>query len=169
VKLYIMRHGPAEDHAASGRDEDRALTPSGRERVRSVARVLVAHDEPPLWIVSSPLVRALQTAEIVAAATKLGDRGGSVEASRELAPGGDGVELVKALLKDEKKRVMFVGHEPDLSGLVSLLVGEPMPVPMDKAMVVGLTTKSSGTALRFVLDAKALAFTIDHRAPQEKG
>jgi phosphohistidine phosphatase len=166
VKLYIMRHGPAEDHASSGRDEDRALTPPGRERVRSVARVLVTADEPPLWIVSSPLVRALQTAEIVAAATKLADHGGNVEARRELAPGGNGGELVRALLKDEKKRVMLVGHEPDLSSLVAFLVGEPMPVPMEKAMVVGLSAKSAGTALRFVLDPKALGFSIDLRAPR---
>jgi phosphohistidine phosphatase len=163
VKLYVMRHGPAEDQSASGRDDDRALTPSGRERVRSVARSLVALDEAPAWVVSSPLVRALQTAEIVAAATKLADRAGTVEARRELAPGGDAVELVKSLLAMEKKRCLVVGHEPDLSALIATLVGEPLLVPMDKAMVVGLSVKAEAAALRFVLDAKALALSIDLR------
>ncbi len=158
-----MRHGPAEDHAASGRDEDRALTSSGRDRVRSVALVLVDAGEAPVWIVSSPLVRALQTAEIVAAVTKLPSRGGTVDARRELAPGGDGAALVRSLHREGKKRLLIVGHEPDLSSLIMRLVGEPSPVPMEKAMIVGLSAKSGATALRFVLDPKALEFTIDLR------
>ncbi|MBN9165380.1 MAG: histidine phosphatase family protein, partial [Myxococcales bacterium] len=74
MKLYVMRHGPAEDNAPTGRDEDRALTPAGRERTRAVARALLAADEAPLTIIASPLVRALQTAEIVAAVTDLEKR-----------------------------------------------------------------------------------------------
>ena len=160
-----MRHGPAEDQAASGRDEDRALTPSGRERVRSVAKTLLLLEEAPLWVVSSPLVRALQTAEIVAAATKLADRDGSVETRRDMAPGGDAAGLAKGLLAAEKKRCLVVGHEPDLSELIAALVGEPLMVPMDKAMVVGLTLKPGSAALRFVLDPRALALSIDLRSP----
>jgi phosphohistidine phosphatase len=162
VKLYIMRHGPAEDRSSTGRDEDRTLTPSGRERVRDVARTLVALDEAPLHVVSSPLVRALQTAEIVAAATKLAN---PVAVSRELAPGGQGIELAKDLLGTERRRVMLVGHEPDLSLLAGLLVGEPIPVPLEKAMVLGLSSKPFATALRFVLDPKRLDLSIDLRAP----
>jgi phosphohistidine phosphatase len=164
VKLYVMRHGPAEDRSASGEDDDRALTPSGRDRVRDAAYVLVHEDEAPFLIVSSPLVRALQTAEIVATATKLSARGGSLEVRRELAPGGEGVALVRSLFRDEKKRCLIVGHEPDLSALVTQLVGEPSPLPMDKAMVVGLSVKAADASLRFVLDPRALAFTIDLRA-----
>jgi phosphohistidine phosphatase len=165
VKLYIMRHGPAEDQSSSGRDYDRSLTPSGRERVRGVARLLVNEDEAPLWVVSSPLVRALQTAEIVAASTKLSERGGSVDTRQELEPGVDCVPFVKELLREDRKRVMLVGHEPDCSTLVGLLVGEPLPVSMDKAMVVGLSVKSNGAALRFVLDPKGGSFSIDLRVP----
>jgi len=160
-----MRHGPAEDQAASGRDEDRALTPSGRERVRSVAKTLMMLEEAPLWVVSSPLVRALQTAEIVAAATKLADRDGTVETRREMAPGGDAEELAKGLLAAERKRCLVVGHEPDLSELIAALVGQPLLVPMDKAMVVGLTLKPGSAALRFILDPRALALSIDLRSP----
>ena len=160
-----MRHGPAEDQAASGRDEDRALTPPGRERVRSVAKVLMLLEEAPVWVVSSPLVRALQTAEIVAAATKLADRDGTVETRREMAPGGDAEELVRGLLAAEKKRCLVVGHEPDLSELIAALVGQPLLVPMDKAMVVGLSLKPGSAALRFVLDPRALALSIDLRSP----
>lgn len=158
MKLYIMRHGPAEDDAASGRDFDRALTASGRDRVMSVARALVEGDEAPLSIVSSPLVRALQTAEIVAAVTKLADRGGLVETRREIAPGGDAVRLVDELRAAKRRRVMLVGHEPDLSGLVFRLVGAPLPLGMLKAMVVGVSVTDDGVRGRFVLDPKSLAW-----------
>jgi phosphohistidine phosphatase len=164
VKLYIMRHGPAEDQSPSGRDEYRALTPSGRERVRAVARALVQLDEVPLSVFSSPLVRALQTAEIVAAVTKLRDRDGGLEIHGDLAPGGHAFEFAKSLLHPKRKRVMLVGHEPDLSLLAELLIGEPIPVPLDRAMVVGLLAKTGSAALRFVLDPKALALSIDLRA-----
>jgi phosphohistidine phosphatase len=165
VKLYVMRHGPAEDHSASGTDEDRALTPAGRDRVRSVAKTLNQLDEAPLGVVSSPLVRALQTAEIVAAATKLAERAGRVEVRRELAPGNDTLELVKSLVGDERRRCLVVGHEPDLSSLVAALVGEPLLVAMDKAMVVGLSVKPNSASLRFVLDPRVLALSIDLRGP----
>jgi phosphohistidine phosphatase len=68
MKLYVVRHGPAEDAATSGADSDRALTAAGRERVRAVARALIEIDEVPRLVVSSPLVRAVQTGEIVALA-----------------------------------------------------------------------------------------------------
>jgi phosphohistidine phosphatase len=164
MKLYVMRHGPAEEQAASGQDSDRALTAAGRERVRGVAKRLVDEEEAPLLIVSSHLVRSLQTAEIVAAATKLTERGGLVETRRELAPGGDGTALVRALFAQKKKRVMLVGHEPDLSSLITRLVGEPVPVPMDKGMIVGLQVRGpEDVGLRFVLEPKALTFSIDSR------
>lgn len=177
MKLYVMRHGPAEDHSATGRDADRALTPSGRDRTRSVAKALVDEGEAPFVVVSSPLVRALQTAEIVAAVTRLDERvrttdkarasgaTGAVEVRREMAPGGDELALVSELLRSGRKRAMIVGHEPDLSMLVARLVGHPPPQGMLKSMVVGIKLTPSppevqgrgfDASLRFVLDPKTL-------------
>jgi phosphohistidine phosphatase len=161
MKLYIMRHGPAEDEASSGRDEDRALTASGRDRVRIVAQALLQENEAPHALFTSPLVRALQTAEIVAAVTKLAARGERVETRREIAPGGDAHAFVDELLKNKRKRAMLVGHEPDLTSLVEVLLGRPLPWGMQKAMVVGLTMEEGTTpaTLRFVLDPKTLAWS----------
>lgn len=150
MKLYVMRHGPAEDFAASGLDGDRALTESGRERVKLVARLLKESDEAPRTIISSPLVRALQTAEIVASEIGVAH----VETSRDLAPGGNAHAFVMALARDDKKRAMVVGHEPDLSTLVEALLGT-FEHDMLKAMVVGLQVRDDAR-LRFVLDPKAV-------------
>lgn len=181
MKLYVMRHGPAEDSSPTGRDGDRALTPDGRERTRAVARAILADGEVPLTIVSSPLVRALQTAEIVAAVTDLekrvreskdaGGAPGAVEVRREMAPGADALALVLDLARSGRKRVMVVGHEPDLSMLVSSLIGRHPEQGFLKSMVIGLKVdvppepKPEGPAFtavsRFVLDPKSLTWQRD--------
>lgn len=180
MKLYVTRHGPAEDDAPSGIDGDRALSEAGRKRVRSVAKTLFDLDEAPLRILSSPLVRAVQTAEIIAIVTRLDERGGNVEIRRELSPEGDGLGLVRALVSTGQKRVMVVGHEPDVSQLVSSLLGA-FGRGFDKAMVVGLSLGGAvgasppkaeaqlgpstlpRTRLRFVLDPKVLRLDPDAR------
>jgi phosphohistidine phosphatase len=173
MKLYVTRHGPAEDGAASGLDGDRALSEAGRKRVRSVAKTLADLDEAPLNLVSSPLVRAVQTAEIIAIVTRLDERGGSLEIRRELSPGGDWGAFVRALPASGRKRVMLVGHEPDLSEVVASLLGT-FDRPFEKAMVVGLHLRPADpgqqadagvprSRLRFVLDPKALCLDPDAR------
>jgi phosphohistidine phosphatase len=157
VKLYVMRHGAAEDHAESGVDGDRALTPAGRERVRAVAKVLVDANEAPMHVITSPLVRAVQTAEIVALVTKLGERGGVLDVRRDVAPGGHAHRLVQKLASEQRRRVLLTGHEPDLSALCAALLGD-FGRPFDKAMVVGIHVPDQGgpARLRFILDPKKL-------------
>lgn len=151
MRLYIMRHGPAEDYAAGG-DAQRALTAPGRDRVRDVARVLVREEEAPRLILTSPLVRAVQTAEIVHATCSVE---APLETRRELSMGGRGLDLVKELAAEGTKRVMLVGHQPDLSDLVSDVAN--FRVEMQKAMVVCISIKPEESAkVRFVLDPKSL-------------
>jgi phosphohistidine phosphatase len=163
MKLYVMRHGPAEDYAESGRDEDRALTSSGRDRTRAVAKALADAGESPATIFTSPLVRCVQTAEIVAIATKLADHGGAVEAHRELRPSGSAMRLVEHLEASPRPRVMLCGHEPDVSRLVEEILGDPLGMPFQKAMVVGVRIRDGQAELRFILDPKTLAFDPDRR------
>jgi phosphohistidine phosphatase SixA len=133
-------------------------------------------------------VRALQTAEIVAAVTELekrvreakdaGGAPGAVEIRREMAPGGDSLSLVFELVRSGRKRAMVVGHEPDVSMLVSRLVGRHPPQGMLKSMVVGVkveTSKEGGVSrgsqtshpegihcdFRFILDPKTLHWQRD--------
>jgi phosphohistidine phosphatase len=158
MKLYVMRHGPAEEEADSGTDSDRALTAAGRKCVQSVARALLEAGEKPRDVRTSSLVRAVQTAEIVAIATNLDEEHGTVRVRSELAPGGSGAYLARRLASEGRKRVMLVGHEPDLSELVSALCGSAFGRPFEKAMVVGLDLAADGghASVRFVLSPKTL-------------
>ncbi len=157
-----MRHGPAEDDASDGLDSSRALTPAGRERCRSVAKRLVELNESPRAIVSSPLVRALQTAEIV---HTIVSPAGSVEANRAFAPHGHAHDFVREAAKHGRKRMMVVGHEPDLSLLCARLLGDHLSYGFMKAMVISLRVPNEGgpAGLRFILEPKTLQFLVDAR------
>lgn len=161
MKIYVMRHGPAEDHARSGRDFDRKLTASGRARTELVARELGKQNEQPKRIVSSPLIRTLETAEVVIRTLRLDI---APEARDELAPGGDALALVRELAAEGARRVMLVGHEPDVSRLTSRLLHE-WSHGFDKAMVVGLkldrdvlagSKDDSDAVLRFVIEPRRI-------------
>jgi phosphohistidine phosphatase len=123
MRLLIVRHAIAdnrEEWAKSGRpDGERPLTPRGIKRMRSAARGLASLVETPDVIATSPLVRAVQTAEIVAKAWGIEKL---VEAGA-LSPTGEYADLV-AWLRSLKTNgtVVVVGHEPHLSGLGSYLL-----------------------------------------------
>src|SRR5262249_14599157 len=146
MKLYLMRHGPAEDEATTRRDADRELTPIGRERVTSVARELVKLNELPQFILSSPFARATQTARIVADVTGVKE----YRTRRELAMSGPATEVVYELVRAAYERTMLVGHQPDLSMLVGKLAGHDTLLEnlggVAKGMVLALEVLSTGTA-----------------------
>ena len=149
-----MRHGPAEDEAPSGKDGDRALTPSGRDRVRLVARELIRRGKTPHAVLSSPLVRARQTAEIVLNEAGLAPSG--LELRSELAMTGHTSHLVREIVGAKRKRVILIGHEPELSALVFELTGTSLI--MQKAMVVALSFKADGrTHIKFTIDPKLVS------------
>jgi len=161
LKIYIMRHGPAEDQAPTGRDFDRRLTSSGRARTELAAQEL-GRWECPKHVVSSPLVRTIETAEIVIASLSLPVE---LETREELAPGGDALRLLGELAVQGAKRVILIGHEPDVSSLTARLLPS-WSRSFDKAMIVGLKmrraslgnqmTEAPAAKLRFVIDAKRL-------------
>jgi phosphohistidine phosphatase len=159
-----MRHGPAEDVSASGSDAERDLTPNGRERVRGIAKYLHASGEAPLTIVSSTLLRAVQTAEVMAANLDVGAPM-TLSTRRELAPAGNPLTLLAELREQKRRRVMLVGHEPDLSTFARTLLGRPLTRGFMKGMVMGLTVVDEptvenvwGTKFRFLLDPKMLSY-----------
>jgi phosphohistidine phosphatase len=120
-ELCIMRHGIAADRGVSSTDAKRALTPDGRERMHEIARGLAKTGFAPGRIVSSPYVRAAETAGIVAQTIGSGLR---VESCDALQPGGDPKALFEFLGKGSAgKAMLVVGHEPGLGKLAAGLVG----------------------------------------------
>ncbi|MGH7804373.1 MAG: phosphohistidine phosphatase SixA [Candidatus Binatia bacterium] len=118
-RLYLVRHAIAEEQAPSGRDGDRALTDEGREKMRRASIGLREMDVRLDLIVSSPLRRARETAEILAAI--LGDV--PIEIVRGLASGEDPGQALRALRAfDRFEAIAAVGHQPDLGVLASLLL-----------------------------------------------
>jgi phosphohistidine phosphatase len=122
-ELYIMRHGIAVDRGTAGYADDakRPLTPEGAKKMSEITAGLVRVGFDPDWIVTSPLVRAAETAEIVA--DRLG-RHVPRDSCDALRPGGSAEALLAFLAKQPSRcRVLVVGHEPDLSELAARLVG----------------------------------------------
>ena len=155
MHVYLMRHGPADDDSASGQDWDRALSGPGRKRVREVAAHLATMLEAPVRIIASPRVRALQTAEILAAALAPKGYDIAVEISRALAGEGSLKRAVIGTVATGGSASFWIGHEPDLSGLIFELCREP--VRMKKAMVAALQFDSLSATLDWVLEPKTLA------------
>ncbi|UCF42061.1 MAG: histidine phosphatase family protein [Gemmatimonadota bacterium] len=123
MRLLVVRHAIAEDRvafAATGRDDaERPLTDEGRRRMEQGARGLRQLVPVLDLVATSPLVRAVQTAEIVAAAYD----GPVVERVPVLAAGGDPESVVQWLRgRRAGDTVAVVGHEPDCSILVSHLL-----------------------------------------------
>lgn len=127
MMLYIMRHGIAEDVSPTGEDDGRRLTPAGREKIREAASGMRALGLSLDLILTSPLARAAQTAEAIAAAF---GHAQLPEVLPELATGNAPTGIASALRHfDDRGDVMLVGHEPSLSQLASLLLtGSPKAV-----------------------------------------
>lgn len=123
MNLYLLRHGIAVEPGTPGfgHDSDRPLIPKGERRLRSTAAAMEKLELSFDLILSSPFVRARQTAEIIAGELKLKKR---LDFFDGLVPGGNPKALIHALneLKPEPENVLLVGHEPYLSRLISLLV-----------------------------------------------
>jgi len=122
-EFYILRHGIAVERGVPGIAEDakRPLTPEGKQKMRQIAEGLNRLGLELDWIVTSPLVRAVETAEIVAESL-----GHSVpmDFAEALRPGGSPEALITFLAKHpNRKRVMVVGHEPDLGEMAARLLG----------------------------------------------
>ena len=130
MKLYILRHGAAEAAGAGSDDGARKLSPAGRDKMRKEAAGMRALGLEFDAILTSPLTRAVETAEAVAQAYG-GHPAPQVVAA--LSAGVTPAESVGALKPFARhKSVLIVGHEPGLSGIISLLLaGSPNSLRLD--------------------------------------
>jgi phosphohistidine phosphatase len=120
MELYILRHGIAEDHHSGG-DAQRALTDEGRRKLRRVLeRAAKAKAEPSL-ILSSPYVRARQTAELAAEVLGYGRK---IVETDALIPEGSPEALWEEIRAHrQESAVLIAGHQPMLSSTLAWLLG----------------------------------------------
>ena len=120
--LYLVRHAVAEtrDDTKYPDDAGRPLTSKGKRKMEEISQGLTRLGIEFDWIISSPLVRAKETAKILAQEVAYD---GEMTVSETLAPGGSMNALLQMLAKrPEARSVALVGHEPDLSHLLAELV-----------------------------------------------
>jgi phosphohistidine phosphatase len=121
VILYFLRHGKAGQGSMAPDDDERTLTPAGVDALRAAAPIWRRINLRPDVVISSPLPRALETAELLVAGLELSD---PPVVDDRLRPGAEWADLAQVIASHaEARRVMFVGHEPDLSSAVCLLTG----------------------------------------------
>jgi len=131
VRLTLIRHGDASQEAS--RDEERALTKRGRADSRRVGRALERRGVRFSAVITSPLVRAVQTAEIVVGA--MDRRRVRVTVSNVLVPEGQPqnvIKLLEGLAEADGKSVALVAHEPLLSRVAALVLGVSRFPPLRK-------------------------------------
>jgi len=142
--LILVRHAIAEDRQAGKRDAERRLTPEGASKLVRAARGLRTLEIEPDRVLTSPLVRAVETAallvEVLAPQLK-------AEVCAALAPGHHPQSVLDAVGGGEGETIVLVGHEPDLGELASwLLTGSAraVSVPFRKGGAVAIAPETSG-------------------------
>jgi phosphohistidine phosphatase len=132
MKIHILRHGIAvmRNDLEVKNDAERQLTPKGKRQLRQTAAAMKTMGLRFDLILSSPYLRAKQTAEIVAESLKLKRQ---LRFSDTLAPDGSPTNLIRQLneLKPAPENILLVGHEPYLSCLISVLTTGGMDLTMD--------------------------------------
>jgi phosphohistidine phosphatase len=158
-ELHLIRHGLAEERGDAWPDDTkRPLTEQGMARLRRSARALARLGTIVDVVLTSPLVRTRQTAEIMAAAFSPHPSLTNVDA---LAPGGTPPAIAAEIEKQNRRhRILIVGHEPGLGELAAWLIGARNPIEFKKGGICRIdvdgSTLRGGGALRWMLTPKIL-------------
>jgi len=151
VQVFLIRHADAVAESLALPDPIRHLTLPGRQQARALGDRLRWHDCVPTHIWSSPRVRAIQTAELVAGNLHVD---ASVDVHPALGPDEDPRTVVAALAALPAGAIVaLVGHEPNLSAVGALLIGQSALAGLAKAEAVRIS--DGAVRWRFAWDADA--------------
>jgi len=150
MQIFLLRHGIAEDARPGQPDASRALTEEGRDKLRRVLKRARAAGVAPDAILSSPLRRAIETAEVAAEVLSYK---GVVERIAALEPDASPYDLWEAVRsRGDETSQLLSGHEPLMSSMVAFLLDHPgMQVDMKKAALVRVDCDHTGPKPRGVL------------------
>jgi phosphohistidine phosphatase len=134
LELYLIRHGAAAERGEDYPDDSkRPLTSAGISRLRKEAKALDSLGVGFDHIITSPLVRTKQTADVFAETLKSKP---AVSQSDALAPAGTPAAVIQELGKVAKKgRIALVGHEPNIGELAARLIGARAPLEFKKGAI----------------------------------
>ena len=149
MKVYFFRHGKADWPNWKKPDDDRPLTKEGEKEVSQVSELLARLDVQPDLILTSPLPRAAQTAQIAAE-----HLGAECREEQLLAPGFGIEELTRILRAHEGETLMLAGHEPDFSETISALTGARLKLAKGGIALVELDDSSRKGRLRWLFPPK---------------
>ena len=158
-ELYLIRHGIAEMRGARWPDDaKRPLSEDGRSRLRKMAGGLARLGFAPDVVLTSPLVRTRQTAELIARALRTRP---PVLIAKSLVPGGSYEEVLDDLGRQTGySRIALIGHEPGIGELGARLIGSPRPLMFKKGAVcridVPMLPPDRPGSLRWFLTPKIL-------------
>jgi phosphohistidine phosphatase len=166
--IYLIRHGSAEEPIPGQLDHQRALTPAGIESLHRAGITWKRLLPTPMTVLTSPFLRAHQTATAFADAVGFAGEIKAIEALVPHAQPEHTVELLEAELMAKAASVAIVGHEPHLGYVLgSLLTGHPrISIPFKKGMLVAVETESATNVtagLRFCL-GQSFAADLTSRA-----
>ncbi len=153
MDLYLLRHGIAEDFSADGRDASRALTPDGIAKLRTYGPMLARMAVAPTQILASPLVRAQQTAAIVAELL------GQTHATEPLLGLDFDIDRLARLIAANRDAasLLLVGHEPGMSQTIGDLTGARAEMKKGALALVTLSSPAVMSGfLRWLLPPRAL-------------
>lgn len=150
MEVYLLRHGIAEDRSATGRDFDRRLTDEGKEKLRKVLKRAAKDGVEISLILSSPLVRAMETAQIAADELKYNSE---IVRTDGLTPDSSPQDVWKEIRAHrDEPAVLLAGHEPLFSATVAYLLGSSRAmVEFRKGALVRIDFASVGAEPRGVL------------------
>ena len=152
MQLLLLRHGKAEDSSPGG-DFTRELEEKGHEQARNVARILAAADLLPDLVLSSPVIRAKQTANTF---TSTAGMPGPIFLEWLACGMSPDTALAELSHFPEFERIMIVGHEPDFSRLISHCLGGSADAEVRKGSItcLDLHPPSPRAILRFLIPHK---------------
>ena len=149
MELYFLRHGEADWPEWKKSDDERPLTKRGKREMRDVAKFLDRLKVRPNLIVTSPLPRAAQTAEIAADYLKA-----KLRKDELLAPGFGSSKLQTVLKRHRARVLMLVGHEPDFTQVISELTGASLKLSKAGVALVDLDPESEEGKLLWLFPPK---------------
>ncbi|MCX7821559.1 MAG: phosphohistidine phosphatase SixA [Brevinematales bacterium] len=123
MEIFVIRHALAENASEKKNDKERELVEKGFKETKAIAKVLKKIGVKPDLLVSSPLTRAIQTADIIAG--KLGYKK-KINVAKELLPESkpeDILNLIKSKIGSKVESLVLVGHMPMLGDFISFLLG----------------------------------------------